>query len=88
MHRRVFIPFIPLAFGSFGVFLYLSPDLKFMSMSIKQKFLVVVLVLVAIVSACSITIQIQKDNTNSTQKNSQETHQSSDSARVNFHLNP
>ena len=57
-------------------------------MSIKQKFLVVVLVLVAIVSACSITIQIQKDNASSTQNNSQETNQSADSARVNFHLNP
>ena len=59
-----------------------------MLMSTKQKFLVVVLVLVAIVSACSITIQIQKDNANSTQENSQETNQSADSARVNFHLNP
>lgn len=57
-------------------------------MSTKQKFLVVVLLLVAIISACSVTIQIQKDNTNSTQKNSQETNQSADSARVNFHLNP
>ena len=57
-------------------------------MSTKQKFLVVLLVLVAIISACSITIQIQKDNTNSTQENSQETNQSADSARVNFHLNP
>lgn len=57
-------------------------------MSTKQKFLVVVLVLVAIVSACSITIQIQKDNINSTQQDSQETNQSADSARVNFHLNP
>lgn len=59
-----------------------------MLMSTKQKFLVFVLVLVAIVSACSITVQIQKDNTNSTQENSQETNQSADSARVNFHLNP
>ena len=59
-----------------------------MPMSTKQKFLVVVLVLVAIVSACSITIQVQKDNTCSTQDNSQETNQSADSARVNFHLNP
>nr|DAE49829.1 MAG TPA: protein of unknown function (DUF5016) [Microviridae sp.] len=59
-----------------------------MSMSIKQKFLVVVLVLVAIVSACSITIQVQKNNTGSTQGNSQETNQSADSARVNLHLNP
>lgn len=59
-----------------------------MSMSTKQKFLVFVLVLFAIVSACSITIQVQKDNTNSTQENSQETNQSADSARVNFHLNP
>ena len=59
-----------------------------MPMSTKQKFLVVVLVLVAIVSACSITIQIQKDNVSSTQENSQETNQSADSARVNFHLNP
>lgn len=59
-----------------------------MFMSTKQKFLVVVLVLVAIVSACSITIQIQKDNINSTQQDSQETNQSADSARVNFHLNP
>lgn len=59
-----------------------------MSMSIKQKFLVVVLVLVAIISACSITIQVQKDNINSTQEDSQETNQSADSARVNFHLNP
>ena len=88
MHRRAFIPFIPFAFGSFGVFLYLSPVIKFMPMSTKQKFLVVVLVLVAIVSACSITIQVQKYNTNSTQENSQETNQSADSARVNFHLNP
>lgn len=88
MHRRAFILFIPFAFGSFGVFLYLSPGLKFMPMSTKQKFLVVVLVLVAIVSACSITIQVQKYNTNSTQENSQETNQSADSARVNFHLNP
>ena len=59
-----------------------------MSMSTKQKFLVVVLLLVAIVSACSITIQIQKNNTSSTKENSQETNQSADSARVNFHLNP
>ena len=57
-------------------------------MSTKQKFFVAILVLVAVISACSITIQIQKDNTNSTQKNSQETNQSADSARVNFHLNP
>ena len=57
-------------------------------MSTKQKILVIFLVLVAIISACSITIQIQKDNTNSTQENSQETNQSADSARVNFHLNP
>lgn len=57
-------------------------------MSIKQKFLVAVLVLVAIISACSITIQVQKNNTGSTQENSQETNQSADSARVNFHLNP
>ena len=59
-----------------------------MLMSTKQKFFVAVLVLVVIVSACSITIQVQKYNTNSTQKNSQETNQSADSARVNFHLNP
>lgn len=59
-----------------------------MSMSTKQKFLVVVLLLVAIISACSITIQVQKNNTGSTQENSQETNQSADSARVNFHLNP
>lgn len=59
-----------------------------MSMSIKQKFLVVVLVLVAIISACSITVQVQKDNINSTQEDSQETNQSADSARINFHLNP
>jgi outer membrane biogenesis lipoprotein LolB len=59
-----------------------------MPMSTKQKFLVVALVLVAIISACSITIQVQKNNTNSTQENSQETNQSADSARVNFHLNP
>lgn len=59
-----------------------------MSMSTKRKFLVFVLVLVAIVSACSITIQIQKDNVSSYQENSQETNQSADSARVNFHLNP
>ena len=57
-------------------------------MSIKQKFLVVILVLVSIISACSITIQVQKNNTDSTQENSQETNQSADSARVNFHLNP
>lgn len=57
-------------------------------MSTKQKFLVVVLMLVVAISACSLTIQIQKDNTNSTQENSQETNQSADSARVNFHLNP
>lgn len=59
-----------------------------MPMSTKQKILVVVLVLVAIVSACSLTIQVQKYNTNSTLENSQETNQSADSARVNFHLNP
>ena len=59
-----------------------------MPMSTKQKFLVAVLILVAIVSACSITIQVQKYNTNSTQENSQETNQSADSARVNFHLYP
>lgn len=59
-----------------------------MSMSTKQKFLVVVLLLAAIISACSLTIQIQKDNTSSIQCNSQETNQSADSARVNFHLNP
>lgn len=59
-----------------------------MPMSTKQKVLVVVLVLVVIVSACSITIQVQKYNTDSTQENSQETNQSADSARVNFHLNP
>lgn len=57
-------------------------------MSTKQKILVVVLVLVAIISACSVTIQVQKYNTGSTQTNSQETNQSADSARVNFHLNP
>lgn len=57
-------------------------------MSTKQKVLVGVLLLVAIVSACSITIQVQKYNTNSSQENSQETNQSADSARVNFHLNP
>lgn len=28
LHRSAFIPFILLAFGSFGVFLYFSPDLK------------------------------------------------------------
>lgn len=59
-----------------------------MSMSTKQKFLVVTLLLVAIISACSITIQVQKNNTGSSQENSQETNQSADSARVNFHLNP
>lgn len=59
-----------------------------MLMSTKQKFFVVILVLVAVVSACSITIQVQRNNTNSTQGNSQETNQSADSARVNFHLNP
>lgn len=59
-----------------------------MPMSTKQKVLVAVLVFVLIVSACSLTIQIQKYNTNSTQENSQETNQSADSARVNFHLNP
>lgn len=59
-----------------------------MFMSTKKKILFVVLVLVIIVSACSLTIQIQKDNINSTQENSQETNQSADSARVNFHLNP
>lgn len=59
-----------------------------MPMSIKQKILVAVLVLVAIISACSLTIQVQKGNINSTQENSQETNQSADSARVNFHLNP
>ena len=59
-----------------------------MLMSTKQKILVVFFVFFLIVSACSITIQIQKDNTNSTQENSQETNQSADSARVNFHLNP
>lgn len=59
-----------------------------MPMSTKQKILVAVFVLFAIVSACSITIQVQKYNTNSTQENSQETNQSADSARVNFHLNP
>lgn len=59
-----------------------------MLMSTKQKIHVAVLVLVAIISACSITIQVQKDNINSTQEDSQETNQSADSARVNFHLNP
>lgn len=59
-----------------------------MFMSTKQKFLVVAFVLVAIISACSLTIQVQKYNTNSTLENSQETNQSADSARVNFHLNP
>lgn len=59
-----------------------------MLMSTERKILVAVLVLVIIVSACSITIQVQKYNTNSTQKNLQETNQSADSARVNFHLNP
>lgn len=59
-----------------------------MPMSTKQKFLVAVLVLVSIISACSLTIQVQKNNTDSTQENSQETNQSADSARVNFHLNP
>lgn len=59
-----------------------------MFMSTKQKFLVAVLVLVGIISACSLTIQVQKNNTDSTQENSQETNQSADSARVNFHLNP
>ena len=59
-----------------------------MFMSTNRKILIVVLVLVALVSACSITIQVQKHNTNSTQENSQETNQSADSARVNFHLNP
>ena len=57
-------------------------------MSTKQKSLVAVLALVAIISACSLTIQVQKYNTNSTLENSQETNQSADSARVNFHLNP
>jgi len=57
-------------------------------MSTKRKIFVVALVLVAVVSACSITIQVQRNNTNSTQGNSQETNQSADSARVNFHLNP
>ena len=51
-------------------------------------FLWAVFVLVAIISACSLTIQVQKYNTNSTQENSQETNQSADSARVNFHLTP
>ena len=51
-------------------------------------FLLAVFVLAAIISACSLTIQVQKYNTNSTQENSQETNQSADSARVNFHLNP
>lgn len=59
-----------------------------MFMSTIQKFLVGFLVLAAIVSACSITIQVQKNNANSTLENSQETNQSADSARVNFHLNP
>ena len=59
-----------------------------MLMSTKQKVLAVFVVLIIIVSACSITIQVQKYNTNSTQDNSQETNQSADSARVNFHLNP
>jgi len=59
-----------------------------MFMSTKRKIFVVALVLVAVVSACSITIQVQRNNTNSTQGNSQETNQSADSARVNFHLNP
>lgn len=59
-----------------------------MPMSTKQKILVVAFVLVAIVSACSITIQVQKYTTDSTQEDSQETNQSADSARVNFHLNP
>lgn len=37
LHRRVFIPFIPLAFGSFGVFLYLSPDFKIYAYEYKTK---------------------------------------------------
>ena len=57
-------------------------------MSTNQKFLLAVFVLVDIISACSLTIQVQKYNTNSTQENSQETNQSADPARVNFHLNP
>ena len=59
-----------------------------MPMSTKQNVLVAVLLLFAIVSACSITIQVQKYTANSSQENSQETNQSADSARVNFHLNP
>lgn len=37
LHRRVFIPFISLAFGSFGVFLYISPDLKIYVYEYKTK---------------------------------------------------
>lgn len=37
LHRRAFILFIPFAFGSFGIFLYLSPDLKFYAYEYKTK---------------------------------------------------
>lgn len=37
LHRREFIPFIPLAFGRFGVFLYISPDLKIYIYEYKTK---------------------------------------------------
>lgn len=57
-------------------------------MSNKAKFIVFLVALVAVFAACSLTIQIQRDNTNSTQTNSQETNQSADSTRVNLHLNP
>lgn len=88
MHRRPFYYLFRLRLEVSEFFCIFPPVYNFMSMSTKQKFLVVVLVLVAIISACSITIQVQKDNTYSTQENSQETNQSADSARVNFHLNP
>jgi hypothetical protein len=88
LHRRVLYHLFRSRLEVSEFFRIFRPIYNFMPMSTKQKFLVVVLILVAIVSACSITIQVQKNNTNSTQENSQETNQSADSARVNFHLNP
>ena len=75
-------------FCAFDYFFYLSPVQILIFMSNKAKFIVFLVALVAIFAACSLTIQVQRDNTNSTQTNSQETNQSADSTRVNLHLNP
>lgn len=37
LHRRSFILFIPFSFGSFGDFLYISPDLKIYAYEYKTK---------------------------------------------------